>query len=341
MARTGLYKSEVRKARDTLLRQGRHPSVDAVRIELGNTGSKTTIHKYLRELEDEDEHRDPRVPVSEVIQDLVTRLAAQLQTEADAGISAVRAQSDALRERLTAELGELRQAHALVSARLAAAQSDFSAETAAHRLTSSRLQEQSAAQQTLELHGAVLKERLESEERHCRAVEEQRGHLLATLEHSRAEHDAQQEEIARRHEHQLDALRNKLRQLQQEAMTKQEEIVRTHQDAIRLASDLAHVRTTLGQQQALVRQAQKKTERLNDVLQQKEWLEAQLHDRNALIAQLQSQCAALGETCDAGARQLHACELALAAATARHDAQQSLSRELRGYLTRTKKMPAR
>jgi hypothetical protein len=35
MARTGLYKSEVKKARDTLLAHGKHPSVDAVRIELG------------------------------------------------------------------------------------------------------------------------------------------------------------------------------------------------------------------------------------------------------------------------------------------------------------------
>jgi hypothetical protein len=54
MARTGLYKSEVKKARDTLLAMGRRPSVDAVRVELGNTGSKTTIHKYLKELEEED-----------------------------------------------------------------------------------------------------------------------------------------------------------------------------------------------------------------------------------------------------------------------------------------------
>jgi hypothetical protein len=54
MARTGLYKSEVKKARDTLLAIGRRPSVDAVRIELGNTGSKTTIHKYLKELEEEE-----------------------------------------------------------------------------------------------------------------------------------------------------------------------------------------------------------------------------------------------------------------------------------------------
>lgn len=38
MARAGIYKSEVLKARNILLSQGRYPSVDAIRQELGNTG---------------------------------------------------------------------------------------------------------------------------------------------------------------------------------------------------------------------------------------------------------------------------------------------------------------
>ena len=50
MARGGVYKSDVQKARDSLRAQGKHPSVDAVRVALGNTGSKTTIHRYLKEL---------------------------------------------------------------------------------------------------------------------------------------------------------------------------------------------------------------------------------------------------------------------------------------------------
>jgi hypothetical protein len=53
MARAGLYKTEVQKARDSLIAQGKHPSVDAVRVALGNTGSKSTIHRYLKELEAE------------------------------------------------------------------------------------------------------------------------------------------------------------------------------------------------------------------------------------------------------------------------------------------------
>jgi len=43
MARSGLYKSDVQRARDSLRAEGKNPSVDAVRVALGNTGSKTTI----------------------------------------------------------------------------------------------------------------------------------------------------------------------------------------------------------------------------------------------------------------------------------------------------------
>jgi hypothetical protein len=55
MARAGLSRIDIKRARDSLLAQGQHPSIDAIRIALGNTGSKTTIHRYLKELEEEEE----------------------------------------------------------------------------------------------------------------------------------------------------------------------------------------------------------------------------------------------------------------------------------------------
>ena len=94
MARAGLYKSQVKKARDMLLAQGKHPSVDAIRIVLGNTGSKTTIHKYLKELEeDEGVVQGRQINLSEEIQGLVLHLAAQLQDEAEATIGRLLADS--------------------------------------------------------------------------------------------------------------------------------------------------------------------------------------------------------------------------------------------------------
>ena len=74
MARSGLYKSDVQRARDSLRAEGKNPSVDAVRVALGNTGSKTTIHRYLKELEEEDgQGLGAKIAISDVLQDLVVR----------------------------------------------------------------------------------------------------------------------------------------------------------------------------------------------------------------------------------------------------------------------------
>ena len=54
MARGGIYKSEVVRARQRLLALGRNPTIDAIRLELGNTGSKATIHRYIKEIEEEE-----------------------------------------------------------------------------------------------------------------------------------------------------------------------------------------------------------------------------------------------------------------------------------------------
>ena len=79
MARAGIYKSEVLRARDKLLATGRNPSIDAVREELG-TGSKSTIHRYLKEIEEEEgPATGSRVAVSEALQDLVGRVAERQQ----------------------------------------------------------------------------------------------------------------------------------------------------------------------------------------------------------------------------------------------------------------------
>ena len=98
MARGGIYKSEVLRARDKLLALGRYPSVDAVRQELGNTGSKTTIQRYLKEIEEEEGGKTGgKVAISEALQDLVARIAERLQVEAEARIAEVTAAGRACR----------------------------------------------------------------------------------------------------------------------------------------------------------------------------------------------------------------------------------------------------
>ncbi|UUZ62752.1 DNA-binding protein [Polaromonas sp. P1-6] len=62
------------------------------REELGNTGSKSTIHRYLKEIEEEEgPAAGTRVAVSEAIQDLVGRLAARVNEEAEERVTAAQA----------------------------------------------------------------------------------------------------------------------------------------------------------------------------------------------------------------------------------------------------------
>jgi uncharacterized protein with von Willebrand factor type A (vWA) domain len=73
---------------------------------LGNTGSKTTIHKYLREIEVEE--GGATQAVSDAIFALAMQLAEQLKREATAELDEVRARMDDQRaadERARAELG--------------------------------------------------------------------------------------------------------------------------------------------------------------------------------------------------------------------------------------------
>lgn len=96
MARTGLSKEEVEQARASLLAQGQYPSVDAVRVALGNTGSKTTIHKYLKELDEEQGGGSAGgvrpSTISDALHDLVERLAARLRQESDDKLDLARAE---------------------------------------------------------------------------------------------------------------------------------------------------------------------------------------------------------------------------------------------------------
>ncbi|SEN82183.1 replication region DNA-binding N-term [Duganella sp. CF517] len=162
MARSGLEKSDVRKARDSLLAQSQYPSVDAVRIALGNTGSKTTIHKYLKEL-DEEEGAGGRekASISEALQDLVERLAARLAEEADVRIEQATNAFDAREQAHAQSLQQLQSE--LLASREASRDLEMRlhSETADHAKTRAALQTETVARRTAGQQVADLKERLE------------------------------------------------------------------------------------------------------------------------------------------------------------------------------------
>jgi hypothetical protein len=120
MARSGLTKSQVRTVRDRLQAEGRYPSVDAVRHALGDVGSKSTIHKYLKALRDEDTGAViQRDDTEDALRAVVEQLADRLHTQAEARVRALQAaHAQALRDK-QAELAALQGTVAALNARIA------------------------------------------------------------------------------------------------------------------------------------------------------------------------------------------------------------------------------
>jgi chromosome segregation ATPase len=332
MARTGLYKSDVKKARDSLIAQSLYPSVDAVRAAVGNTGSKTTIHKYLKELDEEEGGAARKRTISDALQDLVERLAGRLEEEADGRVAAIAADF-AEKERghvaIEAQLKQDLEAENVCARQFEAA---ARAEAEAHAVTRQAYQSETIMRHTAEQHVSDLEVRLAENEAHRASLEDKHEHARQALEHYRQAAKEQRDQDQRRHELQIQQLQAELRQAQQAAAIKQEEVTKLNQESVKLAAELSHSRHALYEAQRLAREQEAKLERM-PVLDQK--LHTALEksgEKDARIEQLNSQL----QASDANGAQLtskiHELEIALAGARAMADGQQGLAAELRQML---------
>lgn len=235
MARTGLSKGDIQKVRDTLIAQGQYPSVDAVRIALGNTGSKTTIHKYLKELEIEEEKGTiKKVKISESIEHLIHSLAEQLQVEANIEI-----------EKLTQMLLDKEQEHEnsvnllhneieSLTSRLTQLELASQQELDGHHKTKSLLQEKQIQNSSLEQQVTSLKEEILNHKNFQKSLEEKHQHAHKSLEHYRESVKEQRNQESRKYEQQLQQLQAEIKLLQQTIVVKQDEItnLKSHNQAL-------------------------------------------------------------------------------------------------------------
>ncbi|MCM2523598.1 MULTISPECIES: DNA-binding protein [Stenotrophomonas] len=231
MARGGLYKSEIKKARDSLLAQGINPSLDAIRIALGNTGSKTTIHRYLKELEaEEGQGVGATVAVSDALQDLIGRLAARLHEEAETAITEAREQFQAQMREREAALESQRQEAAALSTQLQRTETALQAETEARAQGQQALTEANTTVRQLEERVAGLTTRVVEHEAHARSLEEKHQHARQALEHYRTSVKEQREQEQRRHEQQVQELQVALRQANEALTAKNHELLQLNRD---------------------------------------------------------------------------------------------------------------
>src|SRR5690606_37510927 len=177
MARGGVNKAIVQRARQALLDRGEHPSIDAVRVELGNTGSKTTIHRYLKELEDQPATAlRADKPLNEQLARLVNQMAEQLAEQAQETVREERA--ELARDRLAYQQRQqdAEQRIQQLGSQCEALTAQLQAEQAAHQHTREAFQHLQIDHARALQASQDLQTRVLERDEHIRSLEEKHQH---------------------------------------------------------------------------------------------------------------------------------------------------------------------
>ncbi|WP_371227782.1 DNA-binding protein [Pseudomonas sp. QE6] len=238
MARGGITKALVQKARSAILARGENPSIDALRVELGNTGSKSTIHRYLKEIEAENAPRSSERPsLSDNLTELVAQLASQLQKEARQSVAEDRAALS--RERLDYQQ-QVRNAQAQIDLLKESVQAmEAQLQGARSQLQAAQEQKHQAdlANARLRQLGSDLETRLRERDAQILSLEEKHNHARLALDHFRQAAKEQREQEQRQHEAQVQQLGVELRQLQQSMIVRQDQLTQLNRDNERLLTE--------------------------------------------------------------------------------------------------------
>ncbi|WP_018991695.1 DNA-binding protein [Aromatoleum toluclasticum] len=335
MARSGIYKSEVVRARDALRAQGRHPSIDAIRVELGNTGSKATIHRYLKEIEEEEGGASgTQVAVSEAIQDLIGRLASRLHEEADARIAEARTRYTAEIAQLKDGLQQQREEGEALKMQWQHTEALLSEERDRHRQTAHTLQQETVQRAQAAQQVADLQSQLAQGEQHRQSLEDKHRHAREALDHFRQAAKEQRDQEQRQHEQQIQHLQAELRQLNQTLGTKQDQLTGISRDNARLAAELSQAHAQLHQIQTEARSLRDELGVAKEAEQRAEALGRRLAEQELRLEDVFRGKSALEATLAEQAERRQALEIELAAARASLAIQEKVMADLHTRLPR-------
>jgi len=286
MARGGVNKAVVQIARTAILARGEHPSIDAVRIEMGNTGSKTTIHRYLKELDETDSRRGVQhEQLGDELSELVARLAQRLKEQAQEPIDRAEAHYEQLKAELRDQLAQAQQDHLQLQKELDIQSTALQQETANLEATRSMLQTEQTRNAALNQACSDFELRLNDRDEQIRSLEEKHLHARDALEHYRSATKEQREQEQRRHEGQLQQLQMELRQAQQSALVRQDEITQLHRDNERVLSESRALSKELNQASDQQHKLSNLNERLTAQLNQQESERTLLQERLRVATQ--------------------------------------------------------
>lgn len=269
MARGGINKALVQDACAILRGRGQYPSIDAVRVQLGNTGSKTTIARYLKELQSQPTAALPSVKerISTPILNVIDELTRQLQAETEQVVAQARAEHAQEQARQDAEMQRLQHALQLQTEQTADLQTQVTSAHTLNQQTLNELTEQAVQvhQMHADNHGLLI--RVQEKDAQIAQLTAQHAQTRLNLEHYRDQSQTVREQLLRQHEHQLQLLNGELRSLQGQLTISQEALILLNRDNEGLIQQL-----TTKQQQAhqLDKQLRALTERHDQLRAQQE-----------------------------------------------------------------------
>ncbi|MFJ4445086.1 DNA-binding protein [Pseudomonas sp. NPDC089422] len=238
MARGGINLALVRKAREALLSRGQNPSIDAIRIELGNTGSKTTIQRYLKEIESHDP-RPSASParLSDELTEIVGKMLERLLEEGNEALAHERAAFEFERKGMKAESSTLQSHLEQAQREITKLQSALKTQDEELKTVQSSLQSEITRNARISQNCSDLEVRIQEKDVQILSLEEKHAHARESLEHYRVAVKEQRDQDLNRHETQIYQMQQEVTVLQQTLMVKQEEATRLIRDNERLIAE--------------------------------------------------------------------------------------------------------
>lgn len=282
MARTGIDSSDVKRARDHIVAQGRRPSIDAIRAALGDTGSKSTIHKFLRELDAEETSKGRSV--SGAILDLANQLGEQLERDANVAVEAVRNEMAQLRAVHVNELASCHQALDDLQLQRGAISRQLAASEAANAALQEQLQAQQIARHKAEQHSVDLGVRLADAQQHQASLEDKHRDARNALEQFQIAAREQRDQETRRHAQQLQAVQAELREARQAVALKHDELSRLNKESAALVAEIVAGKQAAFLDRENIRHLTRQVARVQAAETRVDVLEAQLKDSRLRVA---------------------------------------------------------
>jgi len=246
MARGGINLALVRKAREALLARGQNPSIDAIRIELGNTGSKTTIQRYLKEIDAYDP-RPSASPsrLSDELTEFVANMLERLLKEGNEALLHERAAFELERTAMKSECSKLQDNLEQAHREITKLQSALEAQDEELKTVQSGLQTEITRNARISQSLSGLEVRIEEKNAQIQSLEEKHAHAREALEHYRVSVKEQRDQDLIRHESQIYQMQQQVTALQQTVVVKQEETSRLIRDNERfIAENRQHAKET-------------------------------------------------------------------------------------------------